>query len=202
MPNSSGKVFTFDKLETCYINTTDESSESAETSKYQSYIERCVNAPLVLRYLERCRFHKHVYVITGVKVVRGAKCRTSAAHTVNGSVGAQVDGTILTGGMVPLGGGPEIHGGRSRKFSMSWEGSNEFVLAYKVSKVTVNKAGTVKKEGEVIKGAFMEDAPTKSSPNKLSVRPVDQLIDEDGFTAVAVDEGGGTVRFGVLEGKN
>jgi hypothetical protein len=202
MPNSSGRVFTFDTLDTSYVNTADDDNENAETSRYEAYIRRCVEAPLVLRYLKRCRFLKHVYIITGIKTVSGAKCYTSAAHTVDGLLGAQVDGTIVTGGVAPLGGGPEIRGGRRKKLNISWEGSTEFVLAYKVSKVTVNEVGDVKKEKEALKGAFLEDAPKKNEAFVLDIKHVDQPVNEHGFAAVAVVEGDEKVHFGIPEAED
>lgn len=202
MPNSSGRVFTFDTLDTSYINTADDDNENAETSRYEAYIRRCVEAPLVLRYLNRCRFLKHIYIITGIKTVSGAKCSTSAAHTVDGLLGAQVDGTILTGGVAPLGGGSEIRGGRRKKLNISWEGSTEFVLAYKVSKVTVNEVGDVKKEKEVLRGAFLGYAPKENKDFDLDINHVDRPVDEHGFAAVAVVDGDETVHFGVPEAED
>ncbi|KAF2683622.1 hypothetical protein K458DRAFT_418596 [Lentithecium fluviatile CBS 122367] len=196
---SSKRAFTFDRLDTTYVDTTDPDSENAEKTKYEEYIERCIKAPAVLRYLERKRFRKHVYVITGIKIVSGAKCSTTDSRATEVLAGAQVDGTILSGGMVPMGGGPEIHGGRAKKLKISWEGSTEFVLAFKVSKVRVDQSGKVKREEEYLKGAFLEVKPEKGEPVKLAVDVVKQTSVEEGFSATTVVEGDELIAFGVPE---
>jgi hypothetical protein len=82
---------------------------------------------------------------------------------------AQVDGTILSGGMVPVGGGHEVRGGRAKKLKISWMGSSDFVLAFKVSKVYVTPNGEVKKEKEYLKGAFLELSREDEESTKLAI---------------------------------
>lgn len=127
----------------------------------------------------------------------GAKCLTTATNSTDGLAGAQVDGTILTGGTIPVGGGLEVHGGRSKKSKASWEGSTDFVLAFKVSRVTVSRSGKIKKEEEYLKGAFLELSPTKSRPHDLTISHECQLIDENTFSPFTVAEGEDRVTFGV-----
>ncbi|KAH8699352.1 hypothetical protein GQ44DRAFT_632845 [Phaeosphaeriaceae sp. PMI808] len=174
-------------------------SRNAEQAEYNKYIDRCAKAPAVRRYLERKRFRKHVYVITGIKTVNGAKFVTKSSSSTEAMVGVQVDGTILSGGVVPVGGGPEIRGGRGKKFNISWQGSSEFVLAFKVSKVRVDKAGNVVSEDEYLKGAFLEHTPQKEISADTSVEVVQQPGVEEGFSATTVREGDDLVAFGVPE---
>lgn len=196
--HSASRYFTFDRLDTDYLDTTDENSEHVEITEYNKYIDRCVNAPTVKRYLERKRFRKQVYVITGIKRVSGAKCATKSSLAVDGLLGAQVDGTILTGGTVPVGGGPEVRGGYAKKFNISWKGSKEFVLAFKVSKIYVDKLGLVTKEEEYLKGAFLEHGAPKQDSSELDFRVVQPDV-EAGFEVATVMEGDDAIKFGIPE---
>jgi hypothetical protein len=193
---SSRRSFTFDKLDTVLLDTTDENSESEETTEYQKYIDRCIKAPVVRRYLERKRFFKHVYVITGLKTVSGARCETTRSCSAQTILGAQIDGTILSGGMAPVGGGPKVRSGRAKKLNVSWKGSSDFVLAFKVSKVYVTPDGEVNKEKEYLKGAFLELPPENEEFIKLAAFVEQPGVDEE-FSAKTVKEGDDLVAFGI-----
>lgn len=165
----------------------------------EEYLKRSVDGTAVRRFLETSRYHKPVYVITGIKIVSGAQGATKTSKSVDGSVGAQVDGTVLSGGMVPVGGGPEVRRGKATKNAVSWEGSSDFVFAYKLSEVRVSKSGEVKREREYTKGALYEDATKKPEADPLDVALVDgpTAQPQDGFDAEAVEEGDGVVTYGV-----
>jgi hypothetical protein len=148
--------------------------------------------------LETSRYRKPVYVITGVKIVSGAKGATRTLRAADCAVGAQVDGTVLSGGMVPVSGGPEFRRGKATKSVVSWEGSTDFVFAYKVSEVRVSKAGEVKREREYTKGALYEEGGEKHDVEPLAVKAMEGLSVElhDDFNAEAVEEGDGVVTYG------
>jgi hypothetical protein len=164
-----------------------------------SYLKRCVEHAAVRPFLETTRYHKPVYVITGIKIVNGAQGVTKTLKSVESMVGAQVDGTILSGGMVPAGGGPKIRRGKATKNAVSWTGSSDFVFAYKVSEVRVSKLGEVKRERDYTKGALYGDEVKVPEPDSLVPTLVDSLsasLDGD-FDAEAVKEGNAVVRYGV-----
>jgi hypothetical protein len=165
----------------------------------EDYLQRCVNGTAVRRFLETSRYHKHLYVITGTKIVSGAQGATKTSRALDGKVGAHVDGTIVSGGMVPVGGGPEVRRGRATKTAVAWEGSSDFVFAYKVSEVQVNKLGEVTREREYTKGAMYEDAVAKREPGPLGVVLVDgtNMQTQDGLSAEAVVEGKEVVTYGI-----
>lgn len=150
-----------------------------------------------MRELERQWFMKNVYVITGVKTVRGAKCTTVSSQVREGHIGVQVDPTLPAGGLVSTGVGQEVHGGREKSLKMSWNGNSDFVLAYKYSKLRVNRAGNVKKEKEVLKGAFME-LSKEDSEEDLVLTIVGQH-EVKNATAVAVAEGEEEISFRIFE---
>lgn len=111
--------------------------------------------------------------------------------------GAQVDGTVLSGGTVPVGGGPEVRGGKAKKLKISWDGSDDFVMAFKISKVRVSKIGNVKDEKEYLKGAFLEHSTGPEEPPKLSFKVVEETGVDEGFCAETVREGDDPIAFGV-----
>jgi hypothetical protein len=162
------------------------------------YLKRCVEGAAVRRFLETSRYRKPVFVITGVKIVSGARGATTTSRAVDGMVGAQVDGTALSGGMAPVGGGPEIRYGKATKSAVSWEGSTDFVFAYKVSELRVSKAGEVKREREYTKGALYEDGARTYEVEPLAVNAVNSpsVESHDGFNAEIVDEGDGVITYG------
>lgn len=134
-----------------------------------------------------------------MKTVTGARCSTTASRATDVIAGAQVDGTVISGGTVPIGGGPEVRLGRKTKLKISWEGSTEFVLAYKVSKVKVDHSGNMKKEEEYLKGAFMESRAESGEPIKLAIIEVQKPQPDAEFKSFMVAEGVRSVNFGVPE---
>lgn len=94
---------------------------------------------------------------------------------MGGAVGVEVDATIWTGGAVPIGGGPGVEGEVGNKVSTKWEGSSDFVFAFRVSKVRVGEAtGQVQSEKEHREGAMLEREYTKPKVPELSVLGVEQ----------------------------
>lgn len=83
----------------------------------------------------------------------------------------EVDATIWTGGAVPVGGGPGVEGEVGNKVSTKWEGSSDFVFAFRVSKVRV---GEVVSEEDYRKGAMLEREYTKPKDLELSVLGVEE----------------------------
>lgn len=149
-----------------------------------------------MRELKRQWFKKRVFVITGVKIVRGAKCTTVASRANEGHLGVQLEPVLPTAGLVPVGIGPEGHGGREKSFRMSWSGAEDFVLAYKYSELSVNRAGAVKKEKEVLKGAYME-LSKEDDEEELVMTIVEQ--DDSGVAMTeAVAEGQEEITFGIF----
>ncbi|KAJ4186487.1 hypothetical protein NW755_007782 [Fusarium falciforme] len=160
---SDEETFVFDTLETTQFIPT------------PSYVQTCVEGKNVRDFLERSKYRKPVYIITGLKVVTGAQANTIKSRSVGGAVGVEVDATIWTGGAVPIGGGPGVEGEVGNKVSTKWEGSSDFVFAFRVSKVRVGEApGQVLSEKEHREGAMLEREYTKPKDPELSVLEVEQ----------------------------
>ncbi|KAJ3456639.1 hypothetical protein MRS44_016662 [Fusarium solani] len=156
---SDEETFVFDTLETTQFIPT------------PSYVQTCVEGKNVREFLERSKYRKPVYIITGLKVVTGAQANTIKSRSVGGTVGVEVDATIWTGGAVPVGGGPGVEGEVGNKISTKWEGSSDFVFAFRVSKVRV---GEVVSEEDYRKGAMLEREYTKPKDPELSVLGVEE----------------------------
>lgn len=142
LTTSDQETFFFKTLETTHFIPTD------------TYLQKCVEAGTVRQYLETTRYRKPIYIITGIKVVTGAEANTLKSRTVGGNIAVEVDGTVWSGGSVPIGGGPGIESKTTDSQETKWEGSGDFVFAFRVSKVVVKKTGEINEE-EFRDGAFL-----------------------------------------------
>jgi len=132
------------------------------------YLQRCLEAERVRQFLQIARYHKPVYVITGLKVVTGAKAESLKTHTVGGNVEVELDGTIWSG--VPVSGGPGVEGNAASKASVRWSSNDDFVFAFRVTKVVAGKSpGQVLKEEEYRKGAMLESEQERVESPKASI---------------------------------
>lgn len=105
------------------------------------------------RFLEKSRYRKPVYIITGLKTVRGAQAKTLSTRSAGTGFKAEADGLLLSG---PVSVGPTVSGDRMGSQSMAWEGGSDFVFAFRVRKVLVKKkTGGVKSDEDYIKGAML-----------------------------------------------
>lgn len=173
-----------------------ENSEFVPTSVY---LQTCIQDEAVYRFLQISRYRKPIFIITGLKVVTGAEVNTQKSCTVASTFGSEVDGTVWSGGTVPIGVGPSVEGKLGKKASTKWEGSSEFVFAFRVSKVFVQKkTGQVIKEEEYQKGAMLGNKTERLQRPEIEVLEVqdpsaesegfhaEMLMDDDETVAVAV----------------
>ncbi|KAI0850771.1 hypothetical protein F5Y00DRAFT_260221 [Daldinia vernicosa] len=160
---SEGEAFSFDRIETTQFFPS------------KDYLQRCIEAEPVRRYLDKSRYRKPVYIITGIKTVTGAKAKSFKSRGIGGSLGTEVDGTVWSGGTVPISSGPTIDVNHGRNTDMSWEGSSDFVFAFRVRKVLVEKkTGVVGKDEDYRRGAMLE-----RGRNTLEVPVLSILESED-----------------------
>lgn len=129
------------------------------------------------------RYRKPIFVITGLKIVTGAQANTHQSRTMGANVAAEVDGTVWSGGTVPLGVGPGVEGKVGNTASTVWEGSSDFVFAFCASKVYVGKAtGQVVSEEEYRRGAMLGNEDQRVQGPELSVLEVeDPNAEGEGF---------------------
>lgn len=162
MSFSDASLFKFDTLETTQFSPTPE------------FFQQCISARSVQLFLERSRYRKPIYIITGLKVVKGAQAKTIHSRTTSTEVSAEADSATFMGLSV-LSGGPMVGQEKGDSKSMKWEGS-DFVFAFRVRKVRVGKkSGSVQSEKDYTKGAMLErDVEVMKSPE------LEILGDEEG----------------------
>jgi hypothetical protein len=181
-PNLSDKdLYAFDRLETIQF------------FPKEAYLQKCIEAESVRRYLDKSRYRKPVYVITGLKTVSGASVKSLRARDVSASLGVKADGTVWSGGSLPIGGGggPRIGGKKETKEATSWEGSSDFVFAFRLRKVFVErKTGTVKKEEDYKTGAMLEREVEKIGVPELCITAEeDPDAEAEGFLKELLTDG-------------
>uniref|UniRef100_A0A8H7KCQ1 Uncharacterized protein n=1 Tax=Bionectria ochroleuca TaxID=29856 RepID=A0A8H7KCQ1_BIOOC len=168
--HSEKELYSFQKIETKQFVPTDE------------YIQRCIETPAVRQFLERSRYRKPVYVITGLKTVYGASAKSTVSRSRDKKASIGVDGTVLSGGS-PAPGAKAAKENKTEK-NTSWEGSSSFVFAFRVSKVRVSKKTQGVKDHEFYtEGAEFERNTTwtkKDTPELSIVSQVEATANQAG----------------------
>lgn len=99
---------------------------------------------------------------------------------------------------MPVGGGPEIELKNKRKEGTSWEGSSDFVFAFRVRKVRVEKkTGTVKYDDDKTDGAMLGDEIKKVDVPELSFAEVNLEPESERFEREELMEGDAVVACGI-----
>lgn len=188
---STDETFVFETIETTHFVPTPE------------YLQACVDQDRVVRYLQASRYRKPVYIITGTKVVKGAQANTLKSHSRGAALDISVDGTVWSGGAVPIGGGPGVKGKVAGKAGTKWEGSSDFVFAFRVSRVHVAKdTAQVSREEDYRKAAMMDkanEALEHIQQPQQSIIGVDQLdTDLEGYDVEELMDGDDQVHCAIL----
>lgn len=121
------------------------------------YVQACVENENVRRFLEMSRYRKPVYIITGLKIVFGDEASMITSHFVQNSPVVRIDSTTPQIGPIKLS-GSGTESGAVTKTVTEWQSSDNFVFAFRVSKVLVGKAtGQVISEKDYRRGAMFGD---------------------------------------------
>lgn len=131
-------VYTFERLETRTFWPSDE------------YARASISAPVVQAYLARHGFRRNVYMVTAVKVAFGAKVASTALRERGAHAHFGVDSAALG---VPLGLGLGAHGERASETSLSFDGADPFVFAFRLREVCYERQAGLKGLKEYRKGA-------------------------------------------------
>ncbi|KAJ5915767.1 hypothetical protein N7454_010908 [Penicillium verhagenii] len=114
-----------------------------------------------------------------------------------------VDGTVWSGGMVPVSGGPKVELKQSKNFSVDWEDGGDFVLAFRVKKIKVaRKTNEVREAADYRKGAMLGNEPVVlEEPQAILVLEEEELVvgggSDGGWTELQVTEGDDLITIGV-----
>lgn len=165
----------------------------------EDYIQKCVESEPVLRYIEKSRYPAPIYVITGVKVVSGATVKSGKYRGISGGLGFKFNGTAHKSDLVPIGGGAETEVNRERRDLMSWEGSSDFVFAFRAVKVMVKKHTNKAIATDYTKGAMMgTDQVIKKDSAKMDIIVIEEVdAEEAGWASQELQEGDETIRCAV-----
>lgn len=94
------------------------------------YITRTMDLPEVKNFMQGSKFKAPVYLVTGLKIGRGASLRTSSSQ----DKGVKLDGGLSAPGYpIEVGGEGGAH--VRKKDGESWDGSTPFIVAFRVRKV-------------------------------------------------------------------
>lgn len=172
---SNEEAFTFRRLETTFFIPT------------LPWLEKCLANPPVQRYLEKCRYRKPIYIITGLKIVTGASVKTNKRTASTNAVGIEL-AIPVDEGILPWATKPEISSKREAKDKMSWEDHSDFIFAYRVSKVWVKKGSIL--EEDYAKGAMFEREEKTMVNIVLEIAKVEEADPaEEGFLKEEIIDG-------------
>ena len=129
--------------------------KTLETSYLQpdeAYIAKSLQDPVVKAYTDKF-WHKSIYMVTGVKVAKGATVKT-----LNGTgFGAELKvGLNATPVGVPAGGGPEVEWETKKKITVKFGASEDFILGYHLIRIKPKKDGSFVEE-DYNKWALLHD---------------------------------------------
>ena len=159
---SSEDTYTFNGLDTTFFNPD------------QGYVEKSMQVPAVKRYMETARYKTPVYMITGLKVARGATLESSKTKSRRGKMILGVCGTAAA---VPVEAGPKADVTTSKTEGMTFESSSDFVLAVRLRKILYKKSYIIHKAHN--KGATMLDGDEDEEMTGREPFKVLGLADED-----------------------
>lgn len=169
MSSGSDDTFRFEKMHT------------EEVFPSEEYIKGLLQrSPVATRILEKQR--KNLFVIVGVKTVSGAAVKRAHSGNVGGSFDISID-AALAGSPVPASVGPSVVSSSGSNESVSFEGSDDFVFAFRVQKLRMKRREEAVRQEDYNKGAMFEDgAPGKTQPQYLEIS---ELSASDGLDVLA-----------------
>lgn len=177
MSSGSDDTFRFEKMHT------------HERFPSEEYIKALIQrSPVATRIL--ATQHKSLYVIVGVKTVSGAAVKRARYGNIGGSLDISVDAAVA-GLPVPASFGPSVVFSSGSNESVSFEGSDDFVFAFRVQKLRMKRREESVRQENYAKGAMFEyGAPEKKEHESLEISELNVSDAFDGFASQSVDEEG------------
>lgn len=130
------------------------------------YIRRAIRDRRVQEHLTRARFfRKHVYMITGIIIARGASAvvKDMKSHKFQGHIAVNL---AATGAPIEV--GPTGSYATSRGRHESFDIASDFVLAYSLRKISYDSDGRVR-DRSYHKGAYMENASGSTQEDDATI---------------------------------
>lgn len=160
------------------------SIETIDTSYFtptDGFIEEVMRLSAARAFLEATRYKKPIYLITGLKVARGASANIINIRTRRGNVGL--------GGQL----GSPSHAclqGQTRAFGQtSFESSTDFVLGFRVTKIKVTRSGGSSSQPHT-RGATFYGAEGEDKTETLAAEVCHDYANSD------AEGGGGLIEIG------
>lgn len=116
----------------------------------EEYLERALGDPGVQAFLHVKNWRAPVYMITGIKIARGASVSAESSSGRSARAELKVDGT---GAGVPVEVGPEAGWGSGSKRGISFTGSTDYIFAYQLTRMKPKKRSGTSENKSYVKGA-------------------------------------------------
>lgn len=158
----------FDTLETTYFLPEDE------------YFDRILGDLDVQAYFEVTGRRKPIYLITGLKIARGASASTETSTEMSTQAELKFDGTTSA---IPINVGPEIGHDSKTARGISYSGSTDYIFAYRLTRIKPRRRGEGSKIKTFVKGAAFgsdkeEEVADMTSRDAFHIEEV-SLSDDD-----------------------
>ncbi|KAK5656656.1 hypothetical protein OQA88_4636 [Cercophora sp. LCS_1] len=118
--------------------------ETLETHSFipdPEYIRQAIADPGAQAFFEATGRRKPVYMITGIKVARGADVNRETATKIGVEAGIEADLTAVT--MVPVTPGTGVGWQRGKRVAVGFAGGSDYVFAYRLIKIKLKRKGVV-----------------------------------------------------------
>jgi hypothetical protein len=134
------------------------------------YVRQAVNSTSVKAFLEASKFALPVFIVTGLKIARGASTGSTAIRASCAKLGLSAP---VPGSGVSI--GAAIDATKQRYEGTSFEGSTDFILAFRVRRVRCKKGQLEQKI--YTKGASMMDGDDDGSKGNVEILGLDEETD-------------------------
>ncbi|KAL6720846.1 hypothetical protein ACLMJK_002771 [Lecanora helva] len=102
----------------------------------REYVEQSVSTPEVQDFVAKSKFRANIYMITGIKIARGASIASSKLRDRGINLQFGIDGTSAG---IPFAAGPDIELGTGRGQDISFNTSSDFVFAFRLREIMYSK---------------------------------------------------------------
>ena len=140
-----------------------------------TYVEACFKHPEVDRVLRESKFRKDLYMIVGIMSVTDATVSCDIGRKCLFEGKAALDLTAATG--APLGMHAQA-GHEKEKGTVASFGLSNFILAYRLRKITFMKGSRLKKMEDEVKGAVLGKGHTAPAAERIEYAVFERLEEE------------------------
>lgn len=137
---NTSDTFTIKQLDTTFFNPD------------QKYVEESMREDAVDAWMKAKSYRKPVYMITGLKVARGASMNVANTSERSGKLDLGID---LTPAAIPVRVGPVIEGSKTEEERTAFDASSDFVYAFRLRKIWYEGDKTTVQHEPDNKGAML-----------------------------------------------